>query len=157
MPGASVRRSRHSMQSLPSRARTAAAVALYLIAGVGGMAWKVFRAGITEAGWVPVGIVGVMPNLIPAAFLPMLLFATGRVVRWRDYVGVAVAILGALCAYEVAQIWMPRRTFDWADIAASGAGACVGCLLGWMVFFRWLGSSTRASDSKEPNTRGIGV
>lgn len=130
------------MQSNPSNARTAAAVVLYLVAGLGALACKMIRGGITENDLVPVWIFGVMPNFLPAGFLPMLLFITRRVLRAADFFSLVGAMLLALCAYEFAQIWMPKRTFDWADIAASVAGSSFGCLAGWLVFFRWLGSST---------------
>lgn len=45
--------------------------------------------------------------------------------------------VGALClfgtAIEVAQIWIPSRTFDWRDIVASIAGV----LLAWPFVWLW--------------------
>jgi len=128
------------LQSNPSRTRTVAALVFYVIAGVAAILWKAFRDDLSNMRFLPVWIIGGMPNFIPAAFMPMLLFITRRTVRPREYFGVVLAILGALCAYEVAQIWMPKRTFDWADVAASAAGSCLACLLGWSVFFQWLGT-----------------
>jgi hypothetical protein len=32
--------------------------------------------------------------------------------------------------YEVAQLWMPLRTFDWGDLAATAAGSVAALVLG---------------------------
>jgi len=127
------------MESRPSKARTTVALAFYFVAGVGAMVWKILRIRLSGPSLFPAWMIGVMPNFIPAAVLPMLLFISKRVVRPRDYLGMVLTILAVLCAYEIAQIWMPQRTFDWADLAASVAGSCLGWLIGSLVFFRWLG------------------
>lgn len=128
------------MESPPSPARTIVAVVIYLLAGAVAMAWKLSRASMGGVEWLPGWLPGVMPNLLPAMVLPMLLFATKRSVRWSEYVNTVGAMLGGLCLYEIIQLWMPKRTFDWADLAASVGGALVGCVMGWLVFFRGFGS-----------------
>lgn len=139
---------RQAMQSNPSNARTAAALVLYSIAGLAALAWKIFRGGLAgDDGPVPLWIAGALPNFIPAGFLPMLLFITGRELRAADFACLVGAVLLALSVYEFAQIAMPGRTFDWVDIAASAAGSIFGFLIGWLVFFRWLGSSVPEADS----------
>ncbi len=137
------------MESNPSKARTIAAVALYLVAGMVAVVWKFSRRSMAEGQLVPDRILAVVPNLVPAIFVPMVLFISKRVVRFPDYLRVVVAILVALCVYEFAQLWMPKRAFDWADIAASVAGSCIGCLVGWLVFFRCLGSSAPGELTKD--------
>lgn len=134
------------MLSTPGKARTAAAILLYLIAGLGAVVWKVLRSGMTDSTHIPPWIAGVMPNLIPAAFMPLLVFATNKVVRFRDYLAMVATMLAVLCAYEFAQTRMPTRTFDWADVAASAVGSCFGCLIGWLVFFRCLASKASPSE-----------
>ncbi len=79
-----------------------------------------------------------MPNLLPAAVLPALIFIRPRTTRFKEYLGVVFAILLGLIAYEFAQLWMPSRTFDVSDIFASILGAVLGCLLFWFIFFSWL-------------------
>lgn len=126
------------VESRPSRIRFAVAALIFLGGGVSVLAWKFIRSGAVETGLVPVWVAGVLPNFMYAAILPVFIFATRRVVRPLDYAGLVVTLLGALCAYEFAQIWMPRRVFDWADLGASAAGAGVAVGIGWLVFFRWL-------------------
>jgi Na+-transporting NADH:ubiquinone oxidoreductase subunit NqrE len=128
------------MESRPSNTRTTVALAFYLVAGLGAMVWKIHRLRLTGPSLFPAWMIGVMPNFIPAAVLPMLLFISKRVVRPHEYLGMVLTILAVLCAYEIVQIWMPQRTFDWADLAASAAGSYLGWLIGWLVFFRWLGT-----------------
>jgi hypothetical protein len=41
-----------------------------------------------------------------------------------------------MTAYEILQLWMPRRTFDFWDILASVTGAVASVLLASIVFFR---------------------
>lgn len=103
------------------------------------MVWKLVREDSEfTSGSVPFWILGVMPNFLPAIVLPTLVFFRPQVVSYRDYLQMVLTILIVLVVYEVAQIWMPGRTFDWSDLGASVAGAAVSCLLGWIVFFQWL-------------------
>jgi len=139
------------MQSTPSKARTASAIAFYGLAGIVTLAWKLCRWKMIESGAVPGWLVNVMPNFLPAACMPLLVFATPRVVRLRDFLLTALAIGLGLCLYECAQIWLPNRTFDWADLGASMAGAGLAGLAGWLVFFRWLPSEPVSSAALPSN------
>ena len=123
-------------ESIPSFRRTVAACCVYAVGGIAAFTWKVLRNGSGFATY-PISdwLVGVMPNLLPAAVLPALIFIRPRTVRFKEYLGMVFAILLALIAYEVAQLWMPSRTFDVADIVASILGAGLGCLLCWLLFF----------------------
>jgi len=141
------------MQSTPSKARTAIALVFVLLAGLGVLAWEAMHESISEFGAVSVWFIGVMPNFLSAAFMPLLIFATRIVLVFRDYLGIVVTICAALCAYEFAQIWLPKRTFDWADIGASLVGSCLACLVGWLVFFRCLTRRAESSQSIQRLTR----
>lgn len=121
------------------------ALSFYALAGLIALMWKVSRGALSEIQLVPAWMVGTLPSFIPAAFLPMALFIAPGVVRFRDYAGVVGAILIALCAYELAQLVMPQRTFDWRDVVGSVTGAVAGLCLGWLVFFRCLGGPARAT------------
>lgn len=99
------------------------------------MAWKMTRSDLLESGIVPDWVAGVMPSFLPAAFMPLILFATPRVVRLGDFMKTALAIGAGMGVYEIAQIWRPERTFDWQDLVATVAGTGLACLVGRLVFF----------------------
>ncbi len=123
-------------QSSPSSRRVVAAFSLYAAGGIAAFAWKILRNGPDfETYAISQWLVGAVPNLLPAAVLPALIFIRPRSVRFKDYLDVVFAILLGLIAYEFAQLWMPSRTFDVSDIVASILGAALGCLLCWFVFF----------------------
>ncbi len=129
-----------TIQSTPSPGRVAAAWGLYVAGGVAAIGWKVLRDDARfGAGLISPWVIGVMPNFLPAAVLPALVFVKSRVVPIEEYLGMVMTIFTVLSVYEILQVWIPNRTFDWADIAASAAGACAACLIGWFVFFQWFG------------------
>lgn len=133
------------MHSLPSQLRTATTCILYVVGGCGAFLWQLLpESGGFDRGLVPSAIVGVMPNFLPTAVLPTLIFLRPRVVTHREYVAMVLTMFAALSGYEVLQLWMPLRTFDVTDLVATGAGSCVGYLIGRIVFFGWLENS-RAS------------
>lgn len=124
--------------SMPSRRRAIAAWSIYIAGGLLAVAWKIGRDNShLDADLVSSTLIGVMPNFLPAAVLPALVFIRPCAVSLSEYLGVSLAILIALCAYEIAQIWIASRTFDLGDVVASVVGCCVGCLIGWCVFFEW--------------------
>ena len=51
-----------------------------------------------------------------------------------DYVKTALGTAVGLSVYEVAQIYVPRRTFDPGDIVASFLGAIFSILLASVLF-----------------------
>lgn len=83
----------------------------------------------------PDWLAGVLPNFVGAALVPLAVLVSARMLTLREYLLFVVLILIGLCGYEVVQLWMPRRTFDWNDLWASGAGALVAVVLG-LGFFR---------------------
>lgn len=65
-------------------------------------------------------------------------------VAFAGFAGVVYALLGcrwglvvALCGFsaliEVAQLWIPGRTFDWKDIVASVAGVLIAWPFAWVA------------------------
>lgn len=127
-------------QSIPSVGRTVAAWSLYASGGIAAFGWKVLRDGDgLETSFMSHWLVGVMPNLLPALVMPALIFIRPQIVRFNEYLMLVFAILVGLIVYEIVQLWMPSRTFDSADIAASFVGAGLGCVLCWLIFFYWLG------------------
>lgn len=69
---------------------------------------------------------GCLPNFL-AALLLILLYALARSpISNQKGLSASAAVAAGLILYEVAQIWMPRRTFDIADIAASLIGGAAG-------------------------------
>lgn len=122
------------MRSVPTTRRTVLAAAFMAAGFVFTVAVKLTRG--TDSALVANGLAGVLPNLTCAAFVPVVIFIGPRVITARDYLLFVVLILFGLLLYEVAQIWMPRRTFDFDDIWASAVGAVVAVALGFAFFLR---------------------
>ena len=74
-------------------------------------------------------VAGSLPN-----FLAVLVFSVAYTVikppaNARTILGTITTVVIGLVLYEIAQIWMPHRTFDWNDIAAT----VLGGIFAWMV------------------------
>lgn len=70
------------------------------------------------------------------------LFALGYPsLRWWR-IGLPLVALGAVL--EVGQLWVPGRTSQFIDFAASGTGALVGTVLGTLLALRLLGEGSKA-------------
>jgi glycopeptide antibiotics resistance protein len=74
-------------------------------------------------------LAGSLPN-----FLAVLVLGVGLIVIKPPREGKSVlrpiaAIVAGLTLYEIAQIWMPNRTFDWNDLFATILGGVVCWLL----------------------------
>ena len=48
-----------------------------------------------------------------------------------------------LCMYELAQVWIPNRTFDWSDVGATVAGGLAALLLGGGFFLVPCGTAAK--------------
>lgn len=116
------------MTSHPSLARSVTVVTVIAAAAVFTAAVKFDRT--SAGGW----LVGVLPNFVCAAVAPLVLFLPLRAVRGGEYAAFVAVMTVGLAAYEFTQVVMPKRTFDWYDIAASAAGAVVALVLGGAVF-----------------------
>lgn len=85
--------------------------------------------------FAPTWLAGVLPNLAAAFIVPLMLFIPPKFVRFRDVVRLAAMMFVGLTLYEVMQLQMPRRTFDWYDIIASAVGAMAAVGISRMCFF----------------------
>src|SRR5262245_38917912 len=96
---------------------------------------KLSRSGPDRLGpGRPAWLVGVLPNFVCGAAVPLAAFLSPRVLRPREYGAFVALVLVGLCGYEAAQLWLPRRTFDTDDLLASGAGALVALVVGAGLF-----------------------
>ena len=66
--------------------------------------------------------------------MPFVAFCFKGVIGMSYYVKTAVSTAVGLSIYEVAQIYLPRRTFDPEDIVASFAGATTSIVLASLLF-----------------------
>lgn len=78
-------------------------------------------------------VAGCLPN-----FTATLLFIFGIGVfkypqNMRQTIGSAMAVALGLILYEFAQIWIPGRVFDWADIVATVVGALVAVGIVYLI------------------------
>jgi hypothetical protein len=74
-------------------------------------------------------VAGSLPN-----FLAVLVFSLAYTVikppqGSRQIIQTIATVVIGLTLYEIAQIWMPHRTFDWNDIAATLLGGLVAWIL----------------------------
>lgn len=109
------------------------------------VAVKLSRGGPSPLA--PDWLAGVLPNLACAAVVPLAAFVSPRALRFRDFITFDALICAGLCGYEVAQLWMPRRTFDTNDLWASAAGAVFALLPGAVVF----AATRRPTDPSGPD------
>ncbi len=135
------------MNSQPSKARTATAAILYAVGGLIALAGKVLRDDLDASGGVLSWVLGVLPNFLVASVFPSVVFLSRKSMSWRDFVCATGMIALGMCVYEVAQLWMPRRTFDWADLVATAVGAVVALGIGRCLFF-----ARRHLHSPEPHS-----
>lgn len=106
-------------------------LSIYLVAALGAFILMVKRGAFA---WVPRIVTGSLPNFVPTAFAPLLKLPKWKQVTYQQCRSLVLSMLAAMCTYEFLQIWMPRRTFDWADIAASFLGAVVGVIAARILF-----------------------
>jgi VanZ like family len=116
------------VRSRPSLARQIAAGAIMAAGGGYVAAVKLTREGdsVLASAW----LAGVLPNLVCGAIVPLVAFLSRRALRVGDFLWMTLFTLVGLCLYEFAQLWMPRRTFDWDDVWATMAGALLALVVG---------------------------
>lgn len=74
-------------------------------------------------------IAGSLPNFL-AVLIFSFAFALIRLPKSsQDIARMVTSIVAGLILYEVAQIWMPHRVFDWNDVAATLIGGAVAWTL----------------------------
>ena len=106
-------------------------LSIYLVAGLGAFILIVKRG---EFVWLPRIVTGSLLNFVPTAFAPLLKLPKWKETTYEQCRSLVLSMLVAMCIYEFLQIWMPRRTFDWADIAATFIGAVVGVIAARILF-----------------------
>jgi len=137
---------------MPSKPRLVLAWCIYFVTGIAAFAWKIKRQDpdIGSEGLFPT-FLAVAPNILPAVALPFLVFIRPKTVTFHEFMQTAALMAAMLMAYEVAQIMMPSRTFDWRDLLATAIGSLMAILLGWLVFFRCLGQAGNGAQSLGAN------
>lgn len=122
--------------SRPSLARQVASGAI--IAGSAGYVAAVKWTREGETALAATWLAAVLPNLVCAAVVPLAPFLSRRLLGGREFLWMTLFTAIGLCLYEFAQVWMPRRTFDWLDVVATAAGA-IGALVLGAGFFLFTG------------------
>lgn len=129
----------------PADAKRARTIRLLLVLGLGAvMAFLALRSSpyLQYIPWMPrrLGVWadhnGILRNTVAFAGFALAAYLL---------LGCRLWLVAALCGFgaliEVAQLWIPGRTFDWKDIVASVAGV----LIAWP--FAWAGRRLMASRS----------
>ncbi|MBL8814451.1 MAG: hypothetical protein JNL58_00365 [Planctomyces sp.] len=89
----------------------------------------------TEIG-LPMRLMDSMPNVVCGAVVPFAVFIGNRAIRMFEFLAFCGFIVLGLSAYEIVQVWLPKRTFQLNDIVASVVGGVLSMLLGWLFFRR---------------------
>jgi len=79
-----------------------------------------------------------VPNFAVTSLCPALLILAKKKYHYVEYLRFIGSTFMAMVLYEIVQIWMPRRTYDWNDIFASFLGAIVASVAGLVVPFPFL-------------------
>jgi len=74
-------------------------------------------------------IAGSAPNVVAVVLLALIFAVVQGQARNATPVRLALTSTLSMVAYEIAQIWMPGRTFDWCDLVASLLGGVIACAL----------------------------
>ena len=74
-------------------------------------------------------VAGSLPNFLAVVVFSLAIMTLRLPGSSRDILRTVLSVVLGLTLYEVAQIWMPHRVFDWNDIAASLLGGIFTWLL----------------------------
>ena len=85
---------------------------------------------------LPLDANGISPNFVIPLALPFVILIANKSVSLWGFTKTATGSAVGMIVYEVIQIWMPKRTFDFMDIYASFAGALASIIIAWVLFFR---------------------
>ena len=94
---------------------------------------------------------GTSTNFVVCAAMPFVAFCLKDVISLSSYVKTALGTAVGLSIYEVAQIYLPRRTFDPNDIVASFLGAIVSIMLAIILFLMQKKSEMTIKEGAAPN------
>ena len=84
----------------------------------------------------PLGLGEVLPTFVIPFAGPLCVFVSRSRMPFGKYAKTCLGAGVGACLYEVAQIWIPWRTFDWADMGAGLAGGILSIALGRLAFYR---------------------
>jgi len=70
-------------------------------------------------------LAGSLPNFLAALILGLIVLIIKLPRTPSARLRPILAIVAGLSAYELAQLWMPNRVFDWADLLATILGGAV--------------------------------
>ena len=123
-------------QSVPSRTRQAIAGVLIAVFLSIGLFLKVVRDFVGDSPLRALDANGTSPNFMLPLALSFVCLMQKKTVSLLAFSKGALGAAVGMTVYEILQIWMPWRTFDIWDIAASFGGAIAGILLASLLFFR---------------------
>ena len=75
-------------------------------------------------------VAGSLPNFLAVVVFSLAIMTLRLPGSSRDILRTVLSVVLGLTLYEVAQIWMPHRVFDWNDIAAT----LLGGVFSWLLF-----------------------
>ncbi len=84
----------------------------------------------------PLDFYGTSTNFFVCLANPLVAFILNDKVDIAYYLKLAFGVAAGLSLYEVIQIWIPARTFDFYDIIASFVGASVSVMIALVCFLR---------------------
>lgn len=81
-------------------------------------------------------VLGAMPNLVCGAVTPFAVMIGYRTILYRDFLLLCLLLMAGLIVYEILQLTMQNRVFDWNDIGATTLGGLLAILFGRLFFRR---------------------
>jgi glycopeptide antibiotics resistance protein len=93
-------------------------------------------------------VAGSLPNFLAVVIFSFAVLSVKLPLRATETLRPIAAIVIGLTLYEVAQIWMPNRVFDWNDISATFLGGVFSWLLAVIAQRLSLISRAKAYDQR---------
>ena len=87
-----------------------------------------YRAFIAENNINDYGFSANSPNFFPVIAMQIFYFIENKY-NSRKFINWCISVCGFVIGYEIIQIFMPNRTFDWKDILATILATIIGYLM----------------------------